>query len=393
MQTRLEASLERHWAELGQALEQHQERHAERRAAVAKLRAKEEATYRVIAEQKRRTRLLHVGTRGRSGAVGIGRCRRVTPCVVPQRQIEEGVELVRMWDCDDDDWADLRALRHERDEFRTAYLSLRDAMNGQRQHDKKQMRHMVVLAEETLQRLQQTATRGEKVLTMACLCNTLEPADERQAYPADCGTYDFELKCHHVRHTQDCLSTRRLGWPLAKQLALPGDGWHDEFWGRGLVAPWGDVHAVLAKSESAKEIQQEGSHTCFTNRGDDLAAEVGDVGDPEGSEGGGGNGSESGGQPRQPAGRPPPEDAVKLLEDDDDQMQEVRSFRKHFSRVCSALFANMEELRCCCAGRSDAGEPGALLVAGGRCGAGPPAARRGRGAAAAGERAAASRPA
>lgn len=60
MQTRLERSLERLWTALQATLEDHQQRYAERREDVAKLRAREEAERRLIADQRRRTRQLHV---------------------------------------------------------------------------------------------------------------------------------------------------------------------------------------------------------------------------------------------------------------------------------------------------------------------------------------------
>ncbi|KAK3926228.1 Dynein regulatory complex subunit 2 [Frankliniella fusca] len=209
LQTGLEAELERLWAELGAELERHHERHAERRAAVAKLRAKEQAVHRVIAEQKRRTHQL-------------------------SRQIEEGVELMRAWDAAEPGaaaatWAELRALRCERDEFRAAYLALRAAMDSQRQLDRKQLNHMVVQAEAGVKRLREVAACGEKILAMACLCNALETPEERCAYP--------------------------------------------EFSGAGFE----ELHALDRGSPRAvrHELPAEESHTCFTNDGEDLAAELG----------------------------------------------------------------------------------------------------------------------
>ncbi|XP_052120756.1 dynein regulatory complex subunit 2-like [Frankliniella occidentalis] len=227
LQMGLEASLERVWADLRTELEQHQQRHAERRAAVAKLRAKEQAEHRVIAEQKRRTRQL-------------------------SRQIEEGVELMRGWDTAEPggasaSWAELRALRLERDEFRAAYLALRDAMDGQRQHDRKQLSHMVVLAEAGVKRLREVAVCGEKILALSCLCNTLETDEERRVYPEDVGGADAGR-----------------------------DEWLASYWVRGAVDrrdPW-TIRDALGPAASLDELPAEESHTCFTNDGDDLAAEV-----------------------------------------------------------------------------------------------------------------------
>lgn len=70
-----------------------------------------------------------------------------------QRQIEEGVELLRAWNIAEatpDTLAvasGLRALRHERDQLRGAYLALRTAMDAHRQHDRRQISRLVVLAE------------------------------------------------------------------------------------------------------------------------------------------------------------------------------------------------------------------------------------------------------
>ena len=60
-------------------------------------------------------------------------------------------------------WAELRALRVERDEFKSAYLAVRDAMDSERAMDKRRLRLLVVQSEDAVRvGAQRTTLAGKK---------------------------------------------------------------------------------------------------------------------------------------------------------------------------------------------------------------------------------------